>query len=53
MKYWFEPSNGATLKYQDYSDGDNDIYEVIKYDLNYKKLDLNLMPSKYKGLETW
>ncbi|MBQ9853611.1 MAG: hypothetical protein IJO57_01085 [Bacilli bacterium] len=53
MKFWVDPSNGATLKYQDYDDGEDDVYEVIKYDLNYKKMDDKLVPSSYEGLETW
>lgn len=52
MKYWIDPSNGVTLKYNDYEDGD-DIVEVIKYDLNYKKMDANLVPSSYEDIETW
>lgn len=53
MKYWVDPSNGATLKMVDYSDGTEEVYEVIKYDINYKEMDSNLYPSSYEGLKTW
>lgn len=51
MKYWVDPSNGATLKYEDYEDGH--VYEVIKYNINYTEMDADLYPSSYEGLETW
>jgi len=52
MKFWIDPSNGVTLKYHDY-DEDDEPYEVIKYDLNYTKMDEKLVPSSYEGLESW